>query len=189
MSLSVIDREILERCLSSAPRAWENFVDRFLGLMVHVVNHTTRSRNLTLSREEREDLVAEVFAVIVADKYGVLRRFERNSSLATYLSVIARRVVIRKLSHRPPTPVGGSESLNGHGGIDPDLARFEDAEEIEQLLRWLPSDEAKIVKMYHLDGLSYREISDQAGINESSIGPVLTRAREKMRRAYPGSPR
>jgi len=39
------------------------------------------------------------------------------------------------------------------------------------------------VRLYHLEGKSYREISSEVGIAENSVGPTLFRAREKMRRA------
>lgn len=185
MSLSVIDRDLLERCLGSAPRAWEDFVDRFLGLMIHVVNHTLRCRGLTLSREEREDLVAEIFAAIVANKYAVLRRFERNCSLATYLSVIARRIVVRKLARRTLPTAPDDTPLDDQGSDDSDILRLDDADEVEQLLKQLSPDDARVVKMYHLDGLSYREISERIGIPAGSIGPILSRARAKIRGAYP----
>lgn len=180
VSLSVIDRELLEQCLMSAPRAWVNFVDRFLGLMIHVVNHTARTRGLPLDDDTRDDLVAEIFAVIVADKYAVLRRFQKNCSLATYLSVIARRIAVRRLMTRSPATLS-DELLDQQGQPDRELAQFEDAEEVERLLTRLSPDEAQVVRMYHLEGLSYLEISRQIGIQESSIGPVLSRARNKMR--------
>ncbi len=180
VSLSVIDRELLDQCLMSAPRAWVNFVDRFLGLMIHVVTHTARTRGLPLDDDTRDDLVAEIFAAIVADKYVVLRRFQKNCSLATYLSVIARRITVRRLMTRSPATLS-DELLDQQGQPDRELAQFEDAEEVERLLTRLSPDEAQIVRMYHLDGLSYQEISRQIGIQESSIGPVLSRARNKMR--------
>ena len=49
MALSEIDRNLLERCLARRPRAWEDFVDRFMGLVIHVVNHTVQARSLRLS--------------------------------------------------------------------------------------------------------------------------------------------
>jgi RNA polymerase sigma-70 factor, ECF subfamily len=39
------------------------------------------------------------------------------------------------------------------------------------------------VQMYHLEGKSYHEISLVVGMPENSIGPILSRARSKMRRA------
>jgi RNA polymerase sigma-70 factor (ECF subfamily) len=35
--------------------------------------------------------------------------------------------------------------------------------------------------MYHLEGKSYEEISHLVGMSANSIGPVLSRARQKMR--------
>jgi RNA polymerase sigma-70 factor (ECF subfamily) len=37
--------------------------------------------------------------------------------------------------------------------------------------------------MYHLEGKSYQEISQVVGMPENSIGPILSRARHRMRRA------
>ena len=97
MALSDIDRNLLDRCLNNKPRAWEDFVDRYMGLVVHVINHTAQCRSLRLSTSDREDLAAEVFLAIIDNNMGVLRHFRGQSSLATYLTVIARRVVVRKL--------------------------------------------------------------------------------------------
>ena len=41
--------------------------------------------------------------------------------------------------------------------------------------------EARIVRMYHLEGKPYQEISSAVGVPENSIGPILSRARSKMR--------
>ncbi len=97
MALSDIDRNLLDRCLARKPRAWEDFVDRFMGLVVHVTNHSAQCRSIRLTPEDREDLCAEVFLAIIRDDYAVLQRFRRQSSLATYLTVVARRVVVREL--------------------------------------------------------------------------------------------
>ena len=35
------------------------------------------------------------YVAVIADDFAVLRRFRRNCSLATYLTVIARRVIVR----------------------------------------------------------------------------------------------
>ena len=107
MALSEIDRNLLDRCLNSKPRAWEDFVDRFMGLVVHVINHTAQCRSIRLSAADREDLAAEVFLAIVDNDMAVLRHFRGKSSLATYLTVIARRVVVRKLVEgRSAVPLG-----------------------------------------------------------------------------------
>ena len=61
MALSEIDRKLLDRCLDRKPRSWEDFVDRFMGLVIHVINHSSQARSIRLTPEDREDLCAEVF--------------------------------------------------------------------------------------------------------------------------------
>lgn len=179
MALSEFDRNLLQRCLAREPRSWENFVDRFLGLVLHVVNHTAQARSMRLTDADREDLVAEVFLAIVRDDFSVLKQFRGKSSLATYLTVVARRVVVRQLMKR-----GSLATLNP--SVEPSAEpayeeRISDQEEVERLLAALPEGEAQVVRMYHLEGKSYGEISSQVGMPENSVGPMLSRARTKMR--------
>ncbi len=164
--------------MDSTPRAWQDFVDRFLGLVIHVTNHTAESRGLKIDDATREDLVAEVFLTLIQNDFAVLRRFRRNCSLATYLTVISRRVVVRKLMRmtRSATPVGVPERIQ-----EAPPARMENREEVQRLLMRLEPREANVVRMYHLEGKSYEEIGRVVGVSANSIGPMLSRARDKMR--------
>ncbi len=189
MALSEIDRNLLERCLQRKPRAWEDFVDRFLGLIAHVVDHTAGVRNIHLGGDDRDDLCAEVFLTLIRNDFAVLRHFRGQSSLATYLTVVARRVVVHEILKRP-IPQSLSESAEAKQTPDEvdSLRRIEDREEIERLLQELPSRDAQIVRMFHLEGKSYQEISGATGVAENTIGPVLSRARTRMRDARVDQP-
>lgn len=178
VSLSEVDRQLLQRCIDGAPRAWQDFADRFLGLVVHVANHTASSRHLTLDAATRDDLVAEVFLALIQNDYATLRRFRRNCSLATYLTVIARRVVVRRLAGT--TPQTASPTAD-HPVEDDVPRRMANGDEVQQLMLRLDPQEASVVRMFHLEGKSYREISLAVGMSENSIGPLLTRAKAKMR--------
>ena len=188
MALSEIDRNLLERCLQRKPMAWEDFADRFLGLVVHVVNHTARARSIRLAAADRDDLCAEVFLAIVKNDFAILRNFRGKSSLATYLTVVARRIVVKELLSRMTSArLGEGSSAHPPQGIpDPHASveeRLGDQEEVQRLLGGLQGTEAQVVRMYHLEGKSYHEISLVVGMPENSIGPILSRARNKMRRA------
>lgn len=194
MALLEIDRKLLQQCLSREPHAWEAFVDRFLGLVLHVVRHTAKSRSLHVSVQDEEDLVAEFFVTVVRDDFALLRRFRLQSSLATYLSVVARRVVVRELLRRSsPSRVG--EAATPHvafasitdASLDSPEKRISNREEVERLMGSLTGPEADVVRLYHLEGKSYHEISSAIGIPENSIGPTLSRARAKMRQTMADS--
>jgi RNA polymerase sigma-70 factor, ECF subfamily len=186
VGLSEIDRNLLERCLQRRPRAWEDFVDRFMGLVLHVVNHTAQARSHRISTADRDDLCAEVFLAIIANDFAVLRNFRGQSSLATYLTVIARRIVVKEILQRASHPVlntGGNASRAAAAKNDAVEQRLSNHEEVARLLGGLQGTEAEVVRMFHLEGKSYHEISDTVGMPENSIGPILSRARNKMRRA------
>ena len=181
VALSEIDRSLLDRCLSRKSRAWEDFVDRFMGLVVHVINHTAQCRSINLTAADREDLAADVFLAIIDNDMAVLRHFRSRSSLATYLAVIARRVVVRKLVEgRASVPLG---DMVAQAESEDELEqRIGDSEEVGRLLGQLQGSEATVVRMYHLEGKTYQEISRSVGMPENSVGPMLSRARAKMRR-------
>jgi RNA polymerase sigma-70 factor (ECF subfamily) len=189
LALSEVDRTLLERCLAQEPKSWYAFVDRFMGLVVHVVNHVARSRSVRISAEDRDDYTAEVFLAIVANEFAVLRHFQGQSSLATYLTVVARRVIVRAMERRATVPteqnlISASELVADAADVTPDVVSvLSDREQVERLLSELEGAEADVVRLFHLDGKSYYEISMAMGMPENSIGPLLSRAREKLRRA------
>lgn len=181
MALSEIDRSLLERCLAKKPRAWEDFVDRFMGLVIHVINHTAHCRSVLLASTDRDDLVGEVMLSIVDNDFAVLRHFRGQSSLATYLTVIARRVVVKKLIERHQAASLSSLSGEPHTNDAPFEQRIEDREEVDRLLQSLDGTEAQVVRMYHLEGKTYQEICRTTGMSTNSVGPMLSRVRSKLR--------
>src|SRR5690606_30360398 len=114
--------------------------------------------------------------------------FRGASSLATYLTVIARRIVVRQLAQRQQSHTLEKARQAATAPNNPSNPRGNDAEqrisdqdELERLLTRLKGHEAEVVRLYHLEGKSYREISDHVGMPENSIGPTLSRARMKLR--------
>lgn len=183
MALTNIDRDLLKRCIAGDPSGWKDFVDRFLPLVIHVVQHSATSRSLRISSSDIDDFCADVFLAVLASDYAVLRNFRGQSSLATYLAVVARRVVVREMSRRrmveQPLPAG----MQVHAESK-DQQRIENRDEVHRMLEGLPETEAQIVRQFHLEGRSYREISSGLGVPENSIGPTLTRAHAKIRHRH-----
>jgi RNA polymerase sigma-70 factor (ECF subfamily) len=183
VALTEIDKRVLEQCLQRRSGAWQDFVDRFIGLFVHVIQHTAHARSVPLNPADIEDFCADIFVEILNNDFAVLRNFRGKCSLATYLTVVARRVTVREMIKRRQSEALGHvshqhpESVAHHESVP----RIDDVEEVEALLKHLPEREARIFRMYHLDGRSYQEISRSLGIPENSIGPTLARSRDKLK--------
>lgn len=189
MALTEIDRNLLSRCLEREPGAWKEFVDRFSGLFVHVIQHTAHARSITLSLPDVDDLLADAFLGLLANNSEVLRRFRGDSSLATYLTVICRRIVVHEMIRRRMAEEMGHVKSHGsaleraHVSEADASTRIENRELVQRMLDGLPEGEAAIVRMFHLEGKSYHEISVALNLPENSIGPILSRAREKLRKS------
>lgn len=186
MPLTDIDRRLLNDLLAGQSGAWRLFVDRFTGLIIQVIKHTAQAHSLKLNSDDIEDLCADTFAELLLRDMAALRAFRGRSSLATYLSVITRRVVVRKLTqHRYLQAMG---HVNAHqAAVDyassdsPPGRQLEQRDQIESLFVKLPQEAGKILKWVYLDGLSYQEVARKLGKPLNSLGPLLTRIRAAIR--------
>ncbi len=195
MALTAVDRALLQRCLNHEAGAWQQFVDRFIGLVYHIIQHTAHHWAVPLRPEDTEDLAADILLQIVANDYAALRQFRGQSSLATYLTVIARRFCIQEMTrrtNRPPLHTLGEHEQEIETPPDGDAAAragLESLEEVHKLLGKLPAREREVVRLYYLEGRSYEEIGTELHVPVNSIGPILSRARKKLRKDTKGAPR
>lgn len=189
MALTQLDRDLLKRCLSKQPGAWNDFVDRFLGLIYHVIQHTAHLRSVVLKPEDTEDLASEVLTQIIAHDYAVLRHFRGSASLSTYLTVIARRISVHELAKRAAArEVQPAAAAPEPAEEDTKATGLERLEEVERLLNKLPGREREVVRLHYIEGRSYEEISTELNIPVNTIGPILSRARKKLRADSRGTP-
>ena len=191
MALVDLDRRLIERLLAKDQLAWQQFVDRFLGTVLHTIRHVAHLRSMTLGAHEIDDLAADFFKLTLDNDSALLRRFRGRSSLATYLVVIARRFVVNKLARQAAAKQRQSnrslEEIVSVGAAD--AAPLEDREEVESLLRRLKGREAALVRGYYLENKTYGQLSEDIGVPQNSIGPMLNRILSKLRKSppYPNS--
>ena len=185
---TAVDRDLLKRCLNREPGSWNDFVDRFLSLIYHVIGYTAHLRSVRVGPEDVEDIAAEILLKIVANDFRVLREFRGHASLATYLTVVARRICVRELARRQEVKdqiQRGESRVPEEAPDDAPAAQkgIESLEEVEKLLRRLSGRERDIVRLYYLEGRTYEEISTETDVPVNTIGAVLSRARKKLREA------
>jgi len=182
VALSTEDRDLLRRCLIEEAGAWKEFVGHYLGLIYHVIQYTAHLRSVRLQPEDVEDIAADVLAGIIANDFASLRQFRGKCSLPTYLTVIARRTCVQELARRASAREAEANRDGKPEEVHERSGGLERLEEVAKLLKQLPRREREVVRMYHLEGRTYEEISTKLNIPINSIGPILTRAREKLRK-------
>jgi RNA polymerase sigma-70 factor, ECF subfamily len=180
--LTDIDRKLLSDLLAGQGGTWKLFVDRFTSLILQVIQHTAHAHSLKLKADDIDDLCADTFAELLARDMQALRSFRGRSSLATYLGVITRRLVVRKLAeHRFLQAMG---HVNAHqAAVDsasteaPVTKQVEHRDQVENLFSRLPEEARKVLRWIYLDEISYRDVADRLGRPLNSIGPLLSRIR------------
>ena len=179
MPLTPQDRELIRRCLHHEAGAWSEFVRRYLGLIYHVIDHAAHLRSFPIKPEETEDIASTILLQVIDNDYATLRQFRGKSSLSSYLTVIARRICVQELARKAgikEVAVANVPEPAAKSGTP-----LESLEEVGKLLKKLPEKDRNIVRMHHLEGLSYEEISAELDIPVNTIGAILTRARRKMK--------
>jgi len=94
-----MDQELLRRCLEEKPRGWEDFVDRFISLVFHVIDVTAKSRETFLSESQRNEVAGDVFRMFHENKFQLLRGMDARNHVTTYLTILTRRIVLRLLAN------------------------------------------------------------------------------------------
>lgn len=185
------DYQLTRRLVTGDPAAWRTLVARFQRLVLARVSATGRELNRPLSQADADDLCAEVFSRLIADNYAALRRFEGRSTLSTWLCVVTRRIVLRRLSsasREPSHPAAkpqALESLPASAAEEP-LAMIisdEDRALLVAGMAQLSERHQQLARLLYLEGQSYREISQRLNMPMNSIGPTLARIHEKLRAA------
>lgn len=188
MPLSNLDRKLLTDLLNGQSGAWKLFVDRYTPLILQVIQHTAHAHTLKLNADDIEDLCADTMAELLVRDMAALRTFRGRCSLATFLGVIARRIVVRRLTeHRFSSALGHvtahRAAVDFASSENSSIRQLENRDQVETLLSRLPAEPKRVAKWLFLDELSYREIAQRLGKPLNSIGPIVTRLRALLTRA------
>lgn len=164
------DRDLIRELLDGGPEAWDRFV-REHRLVVLKAVHAAAYR-FRATGADVEDAAGQVFLELLEDDAKLLRSFQGKSALTTWLSVIAYRTAAREFSRRIRAREVESARMPGR-------ARPRETDVLEQLEK-LPEQDRRALVLFHIEDLSYREISERIGIPVNQVGMVLLRAREKL---------
>jgi RNA polymerase sigma-70 factor (ECF subfamily) len=182
---------LVQRCVSGEAEAWREIMTKYGALVAHGVR-TTFMRVLKQADPNLvDDAVQSVWLSLCADGCRRLRGFQSKSALSTWLTVISTR---RALDYIRTEMRKGSMRHVHLDDEDRDLVkelRAPEAEEqfslddvfvLYEALEKLPEDDKLILKMYYLDGLSYRSIAEVIRVAPNTVSSYILRARDKLKK-------
>jgi RNA polymerase sigma-70 factor (ECF subfamily) len=137
-----------------------------------------------VAEREREDACQEVFLVV----FRSLDRFERRSSLKTWIYGICRRVAAsfreRAANRRElPSAVLPEPDAPAHDGGEAALAAKESYALLQELLARLSDEQREVFVLYELEELPMREIAELQSVPLQTAFDRLYAARAKIEAA------
>ncbi|WP_182866442.1 RNA polymerase sigma factor [Rhodopirellula sp. JC639] len=183
-----MDARLIDDLLGGCPDAWAQLIDRYGALVRSRVADVAAAFDSQSDWSTIDDVTAEVFASLLARDAAALRCFRNQSSLATYLAVIATRVARRMMAKLVRQAHQQSDSLDDlnrcPSAVDPEsmLIGKEERDRLLTLVDRLSPRQKQLVVAFYREEQTYAEISHRFDIPIGSIGTTLRRAEEKLRK-------
>jgi len=139
------------------------------------------------SREDAEDLLLEIFLVIL-EKEPMLERDERFQH--SYIWAIARHKVADYYRHSAKHPsislATVEEMIYERDDREPEQValRREEYAQLHRLMKELPEMQREVLQLRFGHGLSYEEIAQVLAKSEGAVRMILHRALKLLRGAY-----
>jgi RNA polymerase sigma factor (sigma-70 family) len=168
-----VDRTLLVAFQRGEPSGVRALFREYRGLVYAVAHRVLGNHDLA------EEATQQTFvrAWQSADRIDV----ERDP--ASWLATIAKRTAIdiyRREARRPARALNDVEADDpALASLPPDLDTLDAVWQVRRAIDALPSEEAMVVRLQHLDGLTHNEISENLGI---PVGTVKSRSHRAHRR-------
>lgn len=182
------DKELVERCLAGDTAARERFALRYGPFLAEQLRWVLRRSGEKTDPAWAEDLAQELFTLLLRDDCAALRAFRWDSSLNRYLALIAGRHAVHFLRRQGAWRGEIPEELEPRDETRPDSAaeKRQSAERVRDAMGRLPPRERLALLFHYWDGLPAEQVARLLSIRNSSARSLLTRARERLRKALRG---
>jgi RNA polymerase sigma-70 factor (ECF subfamily) len=168
-------------------RLWSEFVRRYERLISVCVVKTMRRYGALFCRDEVEDLVGEVWLMLLRDDMRKLRQYDagRGFRLASFLSLLATNATIDHLRGRQIEATPIEEVLEDwatrHAEVPRDLVeKRQEMEMARSALSQLPdNDQAFVVECFHKERTP-EDIAREHGVTVSTVYSRKFKIREKL---------
>jgi len=172
------DLELISQIRNGNPGALRFLVDKHKNLVWYMV------LRMTNQQEDAEDLCQEVFLRMIRD----VGKFRGDSKLSSWIGSIAYNVCVDFLRKKGRMKVFPTDNLDAAmaGKSSPDRAdgdtdRATLKRMVHEAISRLPLNYRAVITLYHLEEMSYREISEIMVIPEGTVKSYISRAREMIR--------
>jgi RNA polymerase sigma factor (sigma-70 family) len=167
--VDLTDGQLVARCRTGDPEAWNELVERF-SRYVYAIS----VQAFKLSEHDAEDVFQEVFA----RAYEHLPKLRDDEAIRPWLAQLTRRLCIDRLragAHEQP------EELVEPMEVDETIAKLDEALAVHEALAILPDGCQDILDRFFARDESYRMISEALELPAGTIASRISRCLAKLR--------
>jgi len=175
-------RALLERLLCDDHDAWRELVRFHSGLLLEAARRHFAAYGFAASHHDIEDVVALVWQNLLANDRALVRTCRDRGSLLPTLHVLVRNrcVDLMRRSRTCAVALPDPDAVPAAESAEPSIAGVHPEHAVAALDK-LPSRDGNLLRLFYLQDLKYRQISEITGIPMNSIGPLLGRALERLK--------
>jgi RNA polymerase sigma factor (sigma-70 family) len=170
------DAQLVSRCRSGDPAAWNELVERFSRYVFAICVQAFR-----LPPQDAEDVFQEVFARV----YQHLDRLRSDDSIRPWIAQLTRRLCIDRLRSSGREGPADLDDLDP-GGVDEALAGLDDALTVRASLDAVGDPCRDILDRFFCRDESYKAIGDALGLPAGTIASRISRCLGKVRAELEG---
>ncbi len=186
------ERVLVGRCIKGETEGWGEMIHQYGALVAHAARTTLLRVLKNVDPNQVDEAAQAIWAALCEDGCRRLKTFAGQSALSTWLTVLSTRKTLdfirtemRKGSMRnvhleseDANLINDLQDRDEPGGPK---ATDEDLQVLYEALERLSGEDRLILKMYYLDGLSYRTIAHTLRVAPNTVSSYIFRAREKLK--------
>ena len=172
-------RELIKKIISGDTHAFKSLIHDYQRLVCHVIF------KMVTNEQDREDVCQDVFIKV----YQNLSKFQFDSKLSTWIAKIAFNTGINYLK-KQKVPL--FDDVSGENGAVEKYWSEETSPDgftherdltcrLQHEITKLPVQFKTILTLYHLEEMSYTEISEITGLPDGTVKSYLFRARKLLK--------
>lgn len=171
------ERAFVSALIARDPAAWRRFADDLGPILYRAACAILRRESPGWARQEAQELVQGVVALLLEKNAALLRSFEGRSTLSTWLIGITRQRALSHLRLERPRPLPPAREVETEPGAAIDAA--EASERLALAMEGLSPRDRLLLTLFSED-TPQAEIATILGIAVNSVSPLLQRARERV---------
>lgn len=177
------DKDLIRHCLSGDPDAWNNFIDRFSGLVYWAIKRKLNRYYSAYLSADVEDIYQRLFASIWEKKS--LEAVSDRDNIAPWLIVLASNLATDLIRRKRREEEFIKNRLPAETNtVDEESVIFmkEKKDLLNEAMRLLTEKERAYLELHYVSDKRHKEIAEIFNEPVNTVSTVIARAKGKIRR-------